>query len=727
MNQLQLLNPNAQKTHYAIDFAARRKRPLRRPELVGHFGHPNKNRLTDKSPPSPFRPLLEESPADARHRYTLYEKVWTHQHRQIEAILNSANHRLFQNLALFICDPPSAKLDTAFLALSSNTANNLRILDEFSSYVAEQPSDLAHVRIVRLSSRVCFNIKTAMREVVKQIVEGPQLKKDPEASDSEGEQADSEDDDELEAADDDAAELAGGRISYDFEIVREWMAVYQRKKGAENLRIVVILDDSDSFSNEVLNLLIQLLHIYRDQCPLKLVFALSSRNASDWVMSHIASRLRTLINGVRLEAKDNMDIGYHIIDDILLQNEITAENPLLLDAQLSLIILTRFESSNNSIDSLIAELKLSYMIHFYQLPLASLIDPHFQPSDFHCDALRKLPSFKNHIEALVDEVLKTPNSKTQTHIKDLLTDDKCVSRLFQDAKHQFQIYQNAVMNAVNIVHWMCKGDKQKFQIYKLVTNNQLVNSAFFSDLLKLMKNYSEDETKQFALEVLGPKMLRSVGAASDTDLIKLQDGFSGKPLLEYAQDFTHYVHNNKHLNKKISDNLFHEVLTISGGAGELDALKPAVNIEENQENLMINLIRPKSRATIELGLDEPHWYLRNVLVMARSGLKRKRLSGPLISRLYQVYRDAPVNINLWDFYTAFKLSLLQREIAQEIQMCVQEDEKLKKLADQIEESQFWDKLVYAWFLQGCFELTHMGFLREKSKGEYAEKMIWRNL
>lgn len=705
---------NSQSTHYSIAWPKRRKNAV--------------NELAS----TPFRQLLGETVDVTKHRYSLYEHVWGHQLAAIERILNSANNKLFADLLRYITAEVSPKLDTALLGLSSNIANNLRILDEFSAHVSAQ--DTTHVRMVRLNSKVCFNIKVAIREMVKQVLEGPAPKEEEYEDDEE--KVVNEEDDFVESEDDEAegkVDGDGGRISYDFEIVEEWVDSYRKRtKCGDRLRLIVVLDDSDGFSNEVLNQLVQLFCVYSNRTPIKLILGLSSKNASEWVNSKLTSKLRTLIQSVRLEAKDNRDIGYQVIDDILLQHEITADNPLLLDAQLSLIVLNRFENSNNSIDSLITELKLSYMIYFYQLPLAVLVDPDFEPQPFHHDALRKLPLFKTHIEYLLHQYSELGDDSQKQHIIELLQDNRKLHSLFLEAKTTFQKYQNSVMNAINIVHYLCMHQKQKFQIYKLVTNNQLINSLFLSDSLKRIRNYDSAQIQALRTFLMGDLVKTVLKNCVDEDAINLQQKAgaldadledSGKNLLTYITD---YLHTNKYLNMKISDNLFNEVLTITGGSDELDLLRPSVSIEENYQNLMINLIRPNQREMLEVGMDEPQFYLKNPLVVQGAGIEASfRLLGPVLCKMYQIYKDAPVNINLWDYFVAFKQTLVKGEIIKEIKLADGVDKALVERVEASEEA--WERMVYAWFVQSCFELNFMGFIRDKSKGDYVEKMIWKNL
>ena len=734
------MDPNFQKSHYFLDTerCKRRKRNnvlgLEDGELHGTV----------------FRKLSQESDEHVKHRFQLYEKVWSHQRNTIEAILGSANNVLFNDLVTYIRQPLSEKLDCAFLSMSSNTANNLRILDEFSAHVERTSAfDNAHIRLVRLSSKVCFNAKVAIKEVVKQILKGhkersgyrehfkPDLDQETEDLDAEILKAKKVLEMELaeldNVSDEEVDDLGEGKISYDFEIVEEWVQSYVRKHDCtDQLRLVIVLDDADSFLNDVVNLLLQLFGVYSLKCPIKVVMGLITRNVSKWINGNITSKLRNLILGVRLEAKDNKYIGFRVIDEILLQNVITEQNPLLVSSHLSLIILNRFENSNNSIDSLITELKLSFMTYFYQLHLSAMLDPKFEPQSFHYDALRKLPSFKTHIEYFLQQLVETGETRHKTYIKDLLSDNHKLKALFDEAKIRFQNYQNTVMNAVHIIHWLCKGDKAKFEIYKLTTNNQFINSPFLTELLRSLNSFEQKQCLQFQEFLEEGSILPHLKTCSDSDVKRLKQSIAVEPfrILEYV---TQYLHENKSLNMKISDNLFNEVLTITGGSSELEEQAPMYFIEENFDNLMINLIRPKQREILEKALEEPQFFLRNPLVLQEIGGSEppSRFLNPSLSQLYKIYIDAPVNINFWDFYSAFKQSLLKRDVINDIETNFKETDRNPQLADLIEQlktsDEAWDKMTFAWFIQSCFELNSMGFIREKSKGDYVEKMIWRNL
>lgn len=769
---------NHQKTHYFID-PRKRLKPNQNHgfSIFSHLltGEPK----SKKNLGTPLNNLFngKETDANVKQRYELLNRVWSYQISKIEGILKNTNLELFLNLLTYIEKPVTEKSKTAktissdyklpigFLSLTSNNANNIRILDEFNEYLQETNS--LELKIINLNSKNCANIKSTMREIIRQFmnidkdpgkIDTPEVNvKDEEFDTAEEELPQSESEDETPApkateADEDAqiSHALGGRISYDFDVVEDWCKRYFMRNNTNlyesKLRIVLIIEDSDSVHNDVLNQLLKLLHSYCSKLPLHVFMALSSSNVSSWINSHLTNPLRTIINGVKFSSNDNKDLGFKVLEELFLKNEVTDDSPLSIDSRLSLIVLNRFENSNNSIDSLVSELKLSFMIYFYQLPISLMIDSRFKPTKLHFEALRKLSSFKEYMELKLHQFsdLKNliqgqnlpKNQKSQVttkiedlkeEIKNLLLSDKAVIQTFNQAKLEFQVYRSSIINAVNLLHEIDPSKKQKFQIYKTITNNQLINSKYLTDCLRSLKGLKGNdltEVIEFIKDspVLRPQLNNQI---SDEYIIKLQSSLSPEDdAEELRHKLTKYFNENVHLNKKINDNLFNEIFTFDGGVSELELTRPPKFIEENLQNLLINLVRPSLRQVLESSLDDAHSYLSNELIKSDGD---KESLAPILSKLYDVYKDAPVNINIYDFYVAFKQSLPKEAIIEELGHSSDFKEVVHKLKEFDDQEELWSKVTYSWFLQSCFELISFGLLKEKTKGDFLEKSIWKGV
>ncbi|KAL6450769.1 Orc3 Origin recognition complex subunit 3 [Candida maltosa Xu316] len=611
---------------------------------------------------TPFMSLFDgsELPENVNFRFKLYNQVWSHQLSKIQCILNNANDDLFQDLVKFINQQSLQRLSVGYVQLTSNTANNLRILQEFYQYL--QQRDNYDYKIIILNSKnFTYNIKSILREVVKQFNESCGTK----SSNS-------------------------SRINYDLDNIVDWFDEMKLRKT----KVVLVLEDTNLINNQLLNQLLKVLQSYVGRIPFKILMALSCDTVSSWINVNIANDLRMSIEGYKFKSNDNKSLGYIILNNLFLTPELTEDNPLLINNTLSTIILNRFENSNNSIDALISEIKLCYMIYFYQSPLSILIaqDP---SSKLYIDGLRKLSSFKKYIELRIHQ--------GDARVKDLLTQDEAVIKLFQQARRDFAKFKLVIMNAINIIYQLHPNKpKQKFELYKLLINHKLLNSKYLYHSVKDMAKLPEDVLGRVIFG-LTENCKEVVGDLKDDHLIKFIQSLADlNDLKEVGAKIESYF-DNSILTTPLEYMVFHEIFSMNGGIIKERHSRPPL-FEENYENLMINLLRPNLRATLEQGLDGYEVYLKNPLITNKI---EQPVQVPILNHLFKLYKEAPSSINIHDFYLAFKATLSEEEYSVP--------------------GQDWDKLTFAWFVQSCHELMLMGVLQQKPKGDYLEKAIWKGV
>lgn len=748
-----VLNSDGQKTHYWINAPKRRKKSLI--DAVWHRFDRSSNERQNFF----FRAFDGlESDKSVERRYKLFLETWRYQEARINGILEESNKSMFRSFLDFVLsdfkheelERPGAirseyKLPVGFLLLGTNRANNIRLIEEFTRFV--KSSDMNNVKLVKLDSKNCANVKSTLREIVKQI-----LKRN--VSDEGGDAPTGTEDDENEEdvsnddeSDDDDYD---GRINYDFEIVEDWCLRYFSKEKSTfkdtKLRLVIVLQDLDSISNQVLNQVIKLLHSYSKTLPLKLIMGLSSPDTDDWIATNLSNKFSILIDIYKFSALDSSSLGLRLLNEALLGYDFGKESSFLIESKLASIILNRYMNSNNSIDILLSELKLCYMIHFYQQPLSTLIDSSQAITKDHLNALRMLPSFKKWVERLIFEQGKLKSSMNganqlekvnsidekvsasrselnakKSEVRNLLENDAYLADCFRNARDKIQKFKLVVLNLMNIAHKLqCyneKCNKVKLEIYKMIVSDQLMSSIYLKDLLNSKWIEKNEDLVAF---LNSDELFTSVEDLEDEYLIALRKKLEiTNPKENLSEVIASYMLNVKDdMGTLLDKQLFCEVFTLDGGAfANLD-----VNIEENFENLMINLVRPKLRGVLELGLNDPGAYLNNDLI-ASSPVSPK----PIITQLFKVYKDAPSTINLYDFFIAFKESLDKTKILEQLWQMNSDPKHVQLIKSCAEEDVSWNKLVYSWFLQSCLELIHIGFLKEKAKNDYLEKAIWINL
>lgn len=604
---------------------------------------------------SPFLSLFsgEESDNNVQLRFNLYNKVWQHQLEKIQSILNNANDDLFQDLVKFINLGSYDKLPVGYVQLTSNTANNLRILEEFYDYL-DKKRDFDY-KLIRLNSKnFNYNIKTTLRDIVKQFNESFDKPKE------------------------------SFRLNYDLDIIADWFDEEER-----STKIVLVLEDTNLINNQLLNQLFKVLQAYVGRVPIKILMALSCDTVSSWINSNMANELRMLIEGYKFKSNDNKSLGYIILNNLFLTPELTPENPLLINNTLSTIILNRFENSNNSVDALISEIKLCYMIFFYQLPLSILI--YMEPqSKIYVDGLRKLPSFKKYIEVKLHQ--------NERQVADSLKQDEAVIKLFQQARQNFRKFKLVVMNAINIIYQLHPNKpKQKFELYKLLLNRKLLNSKYLFECIKNLTKLPHDILGRVIIG-LTDNCKEVIDDIWDDHLIRLIKDLGTLKSLHDIKDVIQNYLDNQILSLPLDYFVFHEIFTLDGGT--ISEKHGKVQLEENYDNLMSSLIQAELRGSIERGLNQSESYLSNDLIKVD-----KPFLLPILCHIFKLYKEAPSKINLLDFYLAFKATLDEKEY------CPPGED--------------WDKVTYAWFLQAVQELNHIGLLHIKTDG--LEKTIWKGV
>ncbi|CAN3372526.1 hypothetical protein DIURU_004977 [Diutina rugosa] len=550
---------------------------------------------------NPMRRLFggAEPEANVNQRYKMFDSEWTNQSRKLEQILGEMNTELFRMLHDFVNRDYDRRSPVAMLKLSTNTANNARILDQFRSGLDSRCKSAV------ITSQHFENVKMAVRELMRQVMDESHTQLD--------------DNDDINEARGDS-NITKGRLNFDIDILPDWVEAKQPH------RLVVIVQDTNNVNMNTLNELVALCASLG--LPLRWVWGVSSNNMGNWLNSNLTIPVRRLIEPYLFEGPSNSNLGFRILEELFLRDP-----KLLLDSKLSTILLKRFEKANNSVDSLVAEIKMCYMIHFYQSPLSVLQEWNVH-DPIYIDGLRKLPSFKKYIEVTGDV--------------EGLTNDDYVYELFTKAKTDFGNYKRQVLLAVDKITSIARGliKIPKFEIYHALIDGRFITSSIARRLVQVVDSAGFEKSNE------------------------LEEIF-------------------KHSFRPIDDYVFYEIFTLDGGW-----IRQHTELIENYNNLTLHLIRPPLRKSLEDALNDSSLYLGEA-------------QRPLLVQLFNIYREAPTNINIYDFYTTFR-SLLNRQ----------------DFVDVVDDNE-WNRMTYAWFIQNCSTLVSMGFLKEKPKGDFLDKSLWR--
>lgn len=579
---------------------------------------------------SPFPVYSYETPQQLKARHLLYEECVKDISLTIESILQNANNNLFESLLDFVrrqyFNPtsvkclikPRQKIPVGYLQLGSNSADNLRIINNFYKMIR-----LEDIKLITINGKMGITTpKMLIRAIILQLRES-------------GDVIQVESDDE-EAEDDDSED----RGKFDLDALREWAA----KDRNKNLQLIIVFEQVEALDKSHLNIFLQNIQGFVNVLPIKIIFGLSVNNIGHWLSENINNDIQLGLENYKFHATSNDDIFHDIMKQVVLLGK------MVIDDTLMSIIVSRFINSNNSIHALINEFKMSLMIHFYQNGYSRFVSG-VKLSD--AKVLRNLPSFKRYVEVELHRFKRGEVDKSE--IESLLKDDKYVMKKFNSVKSVFGKFKESLNQYVTDIAKETGTDM--YQVYSMI----------------ILNKYK------------GSQLQRTIG---------------------YEMEFPFS-----------KDDCFSEVFIIN-----LNQYRAKPKLVENYDNLMLSLLRPKLRQTIENGLSDSSLYLNNIL----TGSEKSPLQ-PLIIQMYNLYVEAPSTINHYEFFVAFKQSLNRDKILRHLATNVK-DANLKQIISECQqEDKNWDKLIFAWFLQICKEFFLMGLVKEKPRGDHFEKTVWKGL
>lgn len=580
---------------------------------------------------------------------------------------------------------------------------------------------LEHVYLVSITSKDCVNFKTALNHIVKNITE---------KRNNGIQSVYNEDEDDLKY---------DKRLRYDLDIVADWCRRLVKNDPALDdmsyLRIVISVDDADSFDVSILTSLIKMLHSYISYIPVKLI--LSVATSVEVFEEKLPRSSIRLLSGQSINAC--LDDGLiTIIKNTIFQR--SSIGNILLGPKLFKSLIQRQEQSLESIDAYISSLKYAYMSHYYSNPFACIHECMDKSLDVdntlkalkkvltpsHCQALRLLGSFRDQIESSLPQM-------EPSHLESLLTNDDHLIYLTATSIHEFAMYKKHMLYGLHLMTVMqdalrehSNGDVPDFSIlslYPSVLTGEIKSMKIFEDLKSAISNSRPEILAKilFELEHFAdpPRFSELASHVLSEESLEVIDKFVDRSGPEYfaipgSMDERKSVIQYAKLQNKITDLIFTE-LAESFCSYRRFFLHEAFIVDT--ATLQENVFMPTHRGAIEMALSNPKHYWGDVLTntMTNKLATDEELnpndmssmgSDPHLCIMYTLYRESNVFINIYDWYTTFSTILKKPE----------------------EEDPHWEKKVLSWFLQGVAELKFLGIIRDsKRKFECVEKLVWRGL
>lgn len=685
---------NSQKTSYFLDRAKRRRLYDERSEAIRRIQHKHQLEIETspiEDPEIPFVRLLggNESVKAASNRWDLYNEAWEAQERKIHKLLESANTQVLDDIENFIRQPwdnsQDARIDTSIILPGSNIANHIRLFSQINDRVKQ----MSNVHMVSLTSKACVNLKTALKIIVAELTE----------RDEEPEQQQ-----ETEEGEEGGEDLRfDKRLRYDLDILADWckrqVKMNPNVEKLSDLRIIISIEDADSFGISILTGLIKMVQSYIELIPVKLM--LSVATSLEVFQEKLPRSCVRLLNGTPFHAQ-MADGIMKILDAIMFTFD---EHTLLLGPRLFNNLVHRQRESIESVDAFISSLKYIFMSHYYSNPFTILAqcgsfederyDERFMSliSKDHLKAIRMTTSFRNFVNG------KVANGDTED-IKQLFEDDEYLKSIIVPALQEFRHCASNILAAIDIVIALQKANggqvSSKIDLYIGALSSELWNEPFLAELIESVAE-GGIHTAASLMEEL--RILSSKGGILD-ELYSLVDSEFGKVIEEYSNNNDDGDREESSESMDISAKMVAQVCQILQTS--LQPYNKCLLYEvfvADTAKLQEDVFLPTQRPALELALCEPKHYIGEQ--------NRPGYHDPHLSVLYQLYRESSVFINSFDYYTAFK-------------------EMLPEPSE--EEKPNWEKKTLAWFLQGIAELKLLGIIRDsKRKFECVEKVAWKDL
>lgn len=555
----------------------------------------------------PFPRLFggEEPEAATRLRWEIFQRSWEVQQKQISRLLGDWHDTLLANVNQFIGsswqanehdEDDESPLDTCILLPGPNMAEHMRLFQQVRAKIASSNENGENITFVAsIASKECPNLKTALKLIVMRLTEQQDGSSAPTTDET---KIETEEDIDMEVEGEDDSELRyDKRLRYDFDILVEWCKRQAKLRNItmDQIRIVICVEDSDSFLVSVLAELIKYLQSYVSQLPLKLMFSVATSLAV--FQDKLPKQCIRLVRGTALNAQIESGPSQVLLATMFTDASCKDTFTQLTGPHLLMLLQRRQTNSLQSIDSYISSLQYIRMSHFYGNPLTILSECENEEqylgccdpllTDKHLTAIRMLPSFMQ----LVDKLIEERTSECKDRVRRLLLDDQYLrSQIWpalSETRKNICSVLDATKNIYNLQHRLLPREKQ---------------SSVTSIFCLLMLDREEKDKSEAFLE------LRRLVEESDKNLL---ESIHSSPL---------------------------SMLLI-------ECFLP------NNKSLMANVFTPTYRAAIELGLCDPTHYW--------GGEIHKDSDAPYLSIMYQLYRESSVYINSYDYYTAFRNCLEQ--------------------------------------------------------------------
>ncbi|KAK6954404.1 hypothetical protein Daesc_004371 [Daldinia eschscholtzii] len=397
-----------------LDGADGANRPAKRRKVSNR---PSKAETQEPDASLIFQPLFGDSEDErcVRLRQNLFESSWSQIDERIQRILRMTNQSTLDQVTSFLQTvpdhAPTGKIPSAFIITGPNLASQDLLFEQLSEALQIQ----ADARVVRLRSGDASNLKAVLKKIIHDVTA-------------------------RETDDENDLELATGKdgrkyLNYDLE------ALYAHLKTSPRRHIVIAFQDSEAFESGLLSDLISLFTSWLDRIPFALLFGVAT--SVELFQARLLKSTCQCLYGDQFDVEQSASIIEKIFKAAIAHSEIA----LRLGPSLVYSLLERQQDQVSSIPVFASSLKYAYMCHFYANPLTVLLSDDIDADSLqasHMEAVRYLPSFRRHIEAIIEK-----GAVKQARL--LLDDDQHLRALLKSSLQEYHRWSLNLLRNLKIL------------------------------------------------------------------------------------------------------------------------------------------------------------------------------------------------------------------------------------------------------------------------------------
>ncbi|XP_049628165.1 origin recognition complex subunit 3 isoform X2 [Suncus etruscus] len=670
---------------------------------------------------------------DSKLRFETYQLMWQQMKSETEQLQEQLNKNLFDSLIEFLHKSHSyfnkssrewgyqikaSEIPTAAIVLGVNVTDH----DLTFKNLTEALQNNVTPFVVSLQAKDCPDVKHIFQKMISQLM-------------NYGTDVESREGENIQVTQKKTHCSMHSLSSWYMNMTQSELKIPRKKRTLSSQwhspPVVLILKDMESFATKVLQDFIIISSQHLHEFPLVLIFGIATSPAIiHRLLPHAVSSLLCIELFQSLSCKEHLTT---VLNKLLL----TTQFPFKLSEKVLQILTNIFLYHDFSIQNFIKGLQLSLLEHFYSQPLSVLCCnlPEAKRrvnllSDNQCENIRRLPSFRRHVE------MQTSEKQVS-----LLTNERFLKEETQLLLENLHFYHTNYFLVLRCLHEFTSSlpkyplGRQIRELYCMCLEKNIWDSEEYSSALQLLRMLAKDE-----LITILEKCLNIFKLSSEKHL-----NSTAKTIEEFLAQFPSLHEDKEEENTSGSQSeglqktdLYH----LQKSLLEMKALRRTSKkqtkfevLREKVVNFIDNLVRehllpPESqplhevvyfstahvlrdhlnaapRLALHTALNNPYYYLKNEALKSEEGCIPN--VAPDICIAYKLHLECSRLINLVDWSEAFATVVTAAE--QMDANSVTSEER--------------NEIIHARFIRAVSELELLGFVKPtKQKTDHVARLTW---